>query len=95
MEAEIMLHRIIKEELQKIEQDGKKLKFKSVRKRKLKACLLVLIGVLCILMFIVSIVCFVLAWKLFKETTEQTLAKLIKKMPNTPIDEIIRGDLIE
>lgn len=96
--ADTLLNHIIKEEIKKIEQGGEKVRLKSVFK---KGFIAVIIGVFAFLFsallrniffsIVFGLICF---FMFLGNTKEEAIAKLAKKMPDKPIDEIIREDMI-
>lgn len=98
MNATTLLNQIITEELNKIEQSGEKVRLKSIRKKRIISALI--LGALALLyfaaeIFILSIICIAIFIFINVNTDKvKTIAKLAQKMPDTPIDEIIRGDMI-
>ena len=99
MNATTLLNQIITEELNKIEQSGEKVKLKSIRKFRIIAGIILGFFALIYLSmpetWIISVICIaVYAFMFFNCDKVKTIARLAKKMPDTPIDEIIRGDMI-
>jgi hypothetical protein len=99
MNATTLLNQIITEELSKIEQNGEKVKLKSVRKKRITSA--IILGILALIWFsspetiILSVICIGIFIFINVNTDKvKTIAKLAQKMPDTPIDEIIRGEMI-
>jgi len=98
MNATTLLYQIITEELNKIEQGGEKVKLKTIRKKRIISA--IFFGAFALLYFaaealIISIACIAIFIFINVNTDKvKTIAKLAQKMPDTPIDEIIRGDMI-
>lgn len=99
MNADTMLNQIITEELSKIEQSGEKVKLKSIRKKRIIAGSILGFFALSYLTmaetWILSVICIAIYIFMFINCNKvKSIAKLAKKMPDTPIDEIIKGDMI-
>lgn len=99
MNATTLLNQIITEELSKIEQNGEKVKLKSIRKKRIVSA--IILGILVLIWLsspktvIPSVICIGIVILINVNTDRvKTIAKLAQKMPDTPIDEIIRGDMI-
>lgn len=94
MDVNVILTQMINEEFAKIEKNGEKVVLKS-RKKYYWVCAGAILGFLVLtaiipFAFIGSIV---FAVKMAKNSNIDTVIRLAKKSPNTPIEDIIREDM--
>lgn len=100
MDPKNLLRMIIREELNKIEANGEKVRLKSIYKRKfILTIALVLIALTCLRepkMMITPVVCVLAYWFIFRKYDPvESIAKQACEKPDTLIEDIIKGDLIK
>lgn len=92
-----MLNDMIEEEIQKIEQTGKKVRLKSVSSKKILytvifgTILLFLLALGQLFLALIDLVIYFIL--LYRTNNVSVIIKLAKKSPNTPIGNIIRGEM--
>ena len=97
MEFKKLMRNLIEEEIANIEREGKKVKLKTLRKKRIKYTLI--FGLIFLLMlasglvpvaFIDLVVYFIF---MYNANNVSVITKLAKKSPDTPISEIVKGDM--
>ena len=97
MNFKAILNNMIEEEFSKIEKEGKRVKLKTVTRKRVKYTLFS--GLLFLMFLIVKaelfafidlIVYFIL---MYNANNLSVIAALSKKSPNTPVSDIIKGDM--
>jgi len=99
--ANALLNKAISEEINSIEQSGVKVKLKSIRNKRIiyamicgfPALVQALASIYFSLIFIALYICIYIS-TCRKTSNIEVIAKLAKKHRDTPIDEIIRGEMI-
>ena len=98
MNDRTLLNKIISEELEKIEQNGEKVSLSTHRRvRAINLIICVLFAIIFAnpqTVFISILFILIGIFRFFMISKVSIIAKLAKKMPDTPIDEIIRGDML-
>lgn len=99
MNLKMVLENMIEEEISSFERTGNKLRLKSLRKRRITYTIIfgIILVVLVamdhlLLAFIDMIIYYILMYN--KANNVSVLKKLAERSPDTPIGEIIKGDMI-
>ena len=97
MYVKTIMNNLIEEEIEKIEQNGEKVKLKTIINKRINYTLwlgaifaVLLVANKLFLAFIDLVIYFVL---LYNTNNVSVITKLSKKSPDTPISEIIKGDM--
>ena len=97
MDFKTMMSNLIEEEITKIQQNGERVKLKTLLKKRIVYTLIfgvifaVLIVVNNLLLAFVDLVIYFIM--LYQTNNESIITKLAKQSPDTPISDIIRGDM--
>ena len=97
MDFKTMMSNMIEEEIKKIQQNGERVKLKTLLKKRIVYTLIfgvifaVLIVVNNLLLAFVDLVIYFIM--LYQTNNESIITKLAKQSPDTPISDISRGDM--